>query len=438
MSLISSMYTAANGLQSHSDAMGIVSDNISNVNTVGFKESTGRFTDIMAKAAGGVAGNATLGQGSQLSESEKSFAQGALLSTGSSTDMSIMGDGFFTVTGATSNGSGTFFTRAGQFILNDTGKLVNLDGLAVQGYTADAQGEIGSTLGDIRVQVNNLLPPLPTAKLGVIANLNPTPQAKPAWDPTMPAATSNFSHTINAYDSLGADHEVQIFYRNAGPGAYEWHAMVDGADLTSGTTSQCASGTMAFDTTGKLTNVTTTSSSFDFVDATPGQNIAFDFGDPIAGGGTGNLGVTLYQSPIMTSSGQPLDGSVTGVSSDGYAAGSFQGIQVDADGTIIGAYSNDKKLVLGQLAVAKFPSIQGVERVGQTLFQSTLASGQPAIGSALSGGRGSIIAGSLEQSNVNLSNDFIQMMAYQRGFQANSRTVHTSDNMLQELVNLGR
>ena len=438
MSLISSMYTAANGLQSHSDAMGIVSDNISNVNTVGFKEATGRFTDIMAKAAGGVAGNATLGQGSQLNDAAKSFAQGALLNTGSATDMAIMGDGFFMVTGATSNGSGTFFTRAGQFKLDETGKLVNFDGLAVQGYTADAGGRIGSTIGDVRVQVNNLLPPLKTEEMSVIANLNPTPQAVPAWDATDPANTSNFSNTINAYDSLGAEHEIQLFYRSSGPGTYEWHAIVDGDDLDSGTTTECANGTMTFDTNGKLTDVATTTSDFDFKDATANQVINFNFGDPINDGGSGNRGVTLYQSPVLNSAGDPINGSVTGVSSDGYAAGSFQGIAIDADGTIIGAYSNDKKLVLGQLAVAKFPSIQGVERVGQTMFQSTLASGQPAIGSALSGGRGSIISESLEQSNVNLSNDFIQMMAYQRGFQANSRTVHTSDNMLQELVNLGR
>jgi flagellar hook protein FlgE len=438
MSLISSMYTAANGLQSHSDAMSIVSDNISNVNTVGFKESTGRFTDVMAKAAGGVAGNATLGQGSQLSDAETSFAQGALLSTGSATDLAIMGDGFFMVSGATANGSGTFFTRAGQFKLDDTGKLVNFDKLAVQGYQADAQGKIGSTLRGIQVQVNNLLPPLPTANLSIIANLNPTPVAVPAWDVTQPSATSNFSNTITSFDSLGAEHEIQLYYRNSGPGAYDWYAVVNGADLSGGTTSQCANGSMTFDTNGKLTTMTTAASSFNFVDATPGQAIAFDFGDPISTGGTGNRGITLYQSAVMSSTGAPINGSVTGVASDGYAAGSFQGIQINADGTIVGAYSNDKKLVLGQLAVAKFPSIQGVERVGQTLFQSTLESGQPAIGASLTGGRGSIVSQSLEQSNVNLSNDFIQMMAYQRGFQANSRTVRTADSMLQELVNLGR
>ncbi|RYF03897.1 MAG: flagellar hook-basal body complex protein, partial [Deltaproteobacteria bacterium] len=173
MSLISSMYTAANGLQSHSDAMGIVSDNISNVNTIGFKEATARFVDVMAKAAGGIAGNATLGQGSRIDGVEQSFAQGALLSTGGATDLALEGDGFFVVSGSTSNGTGTFYTRSGQFKLNPDGELVNFDGLGVQGYGANANGIIGNTLGDIKVQTKALIPPLATGQVDLIANLNP-------------------------------------------------------------------------------------------------------------------------------------------------------------------------------------------------------------------------------------------------------------------------
>jgi flagellar hook protein FlgE len=441
MSLISSMYTAANGLQAHSDAMGIVSDNISNINTVGFKESTPRFVDIMAKAAGGVAGNATLGQGSQVSGTETSFAQGAMLSTGGATDLAIQGDGFFVVAGSTANGSGTFFTRAGQFQLDKNGALINKDKLAVQGYAANAQGAIGSSLGPISVPLKSLIAPLPTANMSVTANLNPTPTAVPAFNVATPSTTSHFSVSEVAFDSLGAAHPVQVYFRQNGAGSYQWFGLCDGADLaggTPGTPVQCANGTLSFNTAGKLTAQTTASSSFNFLGATAGQVINFNLGDPIGTGGTGTQGITDYAIAMVSNSGQPVNGQVSALGSDGYASGAFEGIAIAADGTITGSYSNSNKLVLGQLAIAKFPSIQGVERIGETLFQSSADSGQAAIGSALSGGRGSITSQSLEQSNVNLSNDFIEMMAYQRGFQANSRTVHTSDSMLQELVNLGR
>lgn len=436
MSLISSMYTAANGLQSHSDAMGIVSDNISNINTIGFKEASARFVDVMAKAAGGIAGNATLGQGSRVDGVEQSFAQGALLSTGGNTDLALEGDGFFVVNGSTSNGTGTFYSRSGQFKLDPEGRLINYDGLAVQGYSANAQGTIGNTLGNIQVQTKALIPPLPTSEVNLIANLNPTPTAVPAFNATSPSTTSHFSTAADAYDSLGTAHKVQVYFRNSGAGAYDWYALVDGGDLTGGTAGvakQCATGSMTFTPGGKMQTQTTTSSDFDFLDATQNQVIAFDFGDPIGAGGSGTQGVTSYE---MNQSN--VNGSVTGINADGYSSGAFSGISFGADGTISGSYTNGSTLVLGQLAVAKFPSVQGIQRVGQGLFSNSATSGQPAIGAALTGGRGSISSGSLEQSNVNLSNDFIQMMAYQRGFQANSRTVHTSDSMLQELVNLGR
>ena len=432
MSLVSSMYTSANGLEAHSDAMNVVSDNIANVNTVGFKQGQARFSDIIA-ATPDMAPNGKLGQGAVVSHVSEAFTQGALLSTGLATDVALQGDGFFIVKGDYNGTTGNYFTRAGQFHIDTTGMLVNADSLPIQGYTADNKGSLqAAVLGDINLAGSQSLPPLPTSNISAVANLDSTaPVPVNAWDPANPSTTSNFSTSVTVYDSRGQAHNVDIYFRNDGANTYEFHAMVNGSEVgggTPGTPFEIQTGTLNFDTNGALTAQAPNQQAVDFNDATPGQAINFSFGDDTANGGTGLKGVTSYASTSTTHS----------IEQDGYAEGELTSLSISGEGILQGRYTNGTQRTIGQIAVAKFTNNQGLERVGGTLYVATLESGQAAVGAPGSGGRGSIAAGSLEQSNVNLSQEFINLMTYERGFQANTRTVHASDEMLQELVNLRR
>lgn len=432
MSILSSLYSAISGLGAHGKAMDVVGDNIANVNTIGFKSGRGRFEDVLGNTVANASLVGAAGQGSRMAGVSQTFTQGALLGTGVATDLALEGDGFFIVNGNFQGVDGSFYTRAGQFHLDADGKLVNPQGLGVQGYAADARGVLSNQLGDLVIPPTAQVPPQATAAVSVAANLDAASTPPAAFDPLNAASTSNFSTSITVYDSLGAAHNVDIYFRNASPGTFEWHALVDGGELTGGTAGvpvEGASGTLTFTTNGALDTETTAASSFDFLGATPGQAMTFDFGDSITtDGGTGLAGVTSYASP----------NTVTTLQQDGFSSGSLAGIAVGEDGTVVGTFTNGERRTLGEIAVARFRNNEGLARSGGSLYVATDASGVPLVGQAGTGGRGSIASESLEQSNVDLAQEFVNLIAYQRGFQANSRTVSTADEMLQELVNLKR
>lgn len=432
MSILSSLYSAVAGLGAHGKAIDVVSDNIANVNTVGYKSGRGRFEDVLGVTAANASVNGSSGQGSQLAGIDHLHTQGALLGTGVTTDLAIKGDGFFVVEGNFQGVDNTYYTRAGQFGMDANGALVNPQGLRVQGYLADAAGNIGSSLGDIAVPATSTVPPNPTTTATINVNLdsNSTPPA--AFDPTDPGNTSNYSTSIAVYDSLGGAHNVDIYFRNSGAGTWEWHALVDGGELTGGTAGvaqETASGTLTFTTSGALDTEATIASDFDFLGATQNQAIAFDFGDAITtDGGTGLAGTTGYAS----------QSSVSILNQDGFASGSLAGIGIGEDGQITGTFTNGERRVLGQVATARFRNNDGLARGGAGLFIAGRESGEPLVGEPGTGGRGVVASGSLEQSNVDLAQEFVNLISFQRGFQANSRTVTTADEMLQELVNIKR
>ncbi|MEM6730075.1 MAG: flagellar hook protein FlgE [Myxococcota bacterium] len=432
MSILRSMYSASSGLQAHGKAMDVVSDNIANVNTIGFKAGRGRFEDVLGKAIGEVPAAGLSGNGSMLAGVDQLFGQGALLGTGVSTDMAIQGDGFFMVEGNFQGVDGRFFSRAGQFNLDERGFLVNPQGLRVQGYLADPSGTIGSQVTDITVPPTFTVPPRVTANVNVAANLDSSAVVPPAFDPTNAQATSNFSTSVTVHDSLGEGHNVDMFFRNAGGGTWEWYATVDGARITGGTAGTPeveASGTLQFTTDGALDVETTAASSFDFINATAAQAITFDFGDAITtDAGTGLTGLTNYASPS----------SVVQLEQDGYSSGALAGIVVDQDGLVTGTFTNGERRALAQVAVARFQNNQGLLRSGAGLYSRSEDSGLELVGQAGTGGRGSVVGQSLEQSNVDLAREFVDMINFQRGFQANSRTIRTADELLTEVVNLKR
>lgn len=426
MSIFSSLYTGANGLAAHGDAIGIVGDDIANASTVGFKENRAVFEDMI----GGAASNGqNLGQGSRMSGPDTLFGQGTITNTGQPLDMAVQGNGFFVVKGNHSGVNGSYYTRDGQFKLDNTGTLVNGEGLKVQGYTIDATGKASQAVGDL--VIGGQSPPNATTKLSLAVNLDSASTPPAAWSAANPSGTSNYSTSATVYDSLGTAHRADIYFRDNGAGAWEWHAMVDGGELAGGTAgvpTEIANGTATFNTAGALQSQTTIASSASFVGATANQVIAFSFGDDIAAGGTGLAGSTQFAAP----------NTVNKLDQDGYGSGDLASVLVSSDGTITGKFSNGQSRPIARVALATFASEKGLQRAGSQLYTESQASGQALVDGAATGSRGSVVGSALEQSNVDIGNELVTLIAYQRAFSANAKTVSTADEMLQEVTQLKR
>jgi flagellar hook protein FlgE len=427
MSISKAMTAGVSGMSAESDTLGIVGENIANTNTVGFKKSRATFENILGGAVGSP--EAT-GGGVRLGRTQQIFAQGALMNTGNATDVALSGDGFFIVNGTVGGVTGDFYTRSGQLTVRNDGTLVNMGGLAVQGYNAHTDGTFDSRLGPIQL-VTAQLPPKPTGNMTITANLDAgatTPAA--AWDPQNPAVGSNLSTTMTTYDSLGNAHAVDVYFRKSGPGTWEVHVLAKGSELAGGPANQnveIGTGELAFDTSGALQNVTwNTPVTASFQGAAPNQALKFDFGKPTSAGGNGLGGTTQFGSAS----------AISAQSQDGYASGDLSGVKITPDGVVSGTYSNGQTVAVGKLAVAKFRANEGLAKGGQNLWQATRESGDPAVGAAGEGGRATMVAGSLEQSNVDIAEQFVDLISHQRSFQANSKTITTADQMLQELMTI--
>jgi flagellar hook protein FlgE len=432
MAVVSSLYIGASGLTAHGDAIAVVGDNIANANTVGFKRSRANFSDILASSVGS---GSEAGIGSQLDNIQRMLTQGSVLGTGAATDLAINGDGFFVVKGSSGKFNGQFFSRAGQFTVDKGGYVVNADGLRLQGYGADSSGNILKSVGDLSIPTQNM-PPIATTVANVVGNLDAeTVEPTLPWSATDPNNTSNFSTSVVVYDSLGESHNVTVYFRKEagttpGQAAWSWHATMDGGEATGGTAGtpiEAATGTLEFDSQGRLVTESTTSSAFNFNNATQGQAIEFDFGDPLPTG-TGMLGLTGYGDASQVSE----------IRQDGSASGALSNINIGKDGTIMGIFTNGQNRSIGQVVLADFQAAEELQAIGDNLLAQTFDSGEPAIGAASSGGRGGLTAGALEKSNVDLTKEFVDMISFQRGFQANSKTISTADTMLQEVMNLAR
>ncbi len=423
------MYAGVSGLKAEGEALGVMGDNIANMNTVGFKSQRAVFEDVLGQSMRG--GSPSAGSGVRLGEVQQVFTQGSMSSTGVATDIALSGDGFFVVHGSVDGVVGNYYTRAGQFVLNNDGYLVSPSGLQVQGYSANPDGTLAVTLSPVSAPTS-ALEPRATERISVAANLNsgdPVP-ALP-WSAADPGNTSNFSTTMTVYDSLGGAHSLNIYFNKTGENTWAWHALASGDETNPpapGMNVEVGTGTMAFTTTGALESASSTMATINFQGATAAQTIELSFGQSLSAGGTGVDGITQFASPT----------SVSSQSQDGYASGDFAGVAIDGQGMVMGLYSNGQRLPLAQLAVAKFRSNQGLARAGQTLWSDTRESGAPAIGMPGTGGRGVITAGALEGSNVDISEEFVGLIQHQRAFSANSKTITTADEMLQVLMSIKR
>jgi len=313
--------------------------------------------------------------------------------------------------------------------------------MVLQGYLTDATGAIDNQLTNLQI-ASTILPPNETTMATLAANLDSntevsmdttvTPAVIVPFDPDAPGTTSDFSTAVTVYDSLGNSHRVDVYFDKVADNTWDWHALVDGGELTGGTAGvneECASGQLTFTTEGFLNaDTTTTAGSFDFIGATAGQAISFDFGESIADGGTGQNGSTQYAS----------GSTIRSQEQDGFSTGELQNVGVLTDGSVMALFSNGEQRRVGQVALATFEAEGDLARAGDNLWAETQDSGSARVGAASTGSAGAITANALEQSTVDLASEFVNLIAYERGFQANSRTITTADNLYQEVVNLKR
>ena len=428
--MLTSLFTGVSGMSANGMALSVISDNVANMNTTGFKTSRAVFGDILSQQLG----ESQVGRGVVLTDVAPEFNQGTFENTSSVLDMAVDGNGLFIL----NDSSGTSYTRAGQFSVDKDGYVVNPGGSRLQGYGFSATGTASSGLGDINVSSKNSAPNS-TQNVTINANIDSTSTIPAAFDITDPYNTSNFSSSITVYDSLGNGHIVNVYFRKSVQAAtgntWEWFGVVNGTDSASGTTEIQAQGTLGFTNNGELDTESAityplASSGFDFNGgAATGQVIDFDFGTAITtDGGTGLDGTTQFGAASSTSF----------QNQDGYSSGSLKSITISPDGIMTGIFTNGQTRGIAQIALAKFIAPTGLTKMGKGLYAESVGSGQPIISTPGVSGTGSLLSNTLELSNVDLAEEFVKMILSQRGFQANSRVISTSDELMVELVNLKR
>jgi flagellar hook protein FlgE len=419
MSLTSSMAIGTSGLDSATQDLDIIGNNVANADTIGFKESRADFAEAFADSL--IGGTGQVGTGTEVAAVQNILTQGTIVNTGVPTDLALQGGGYFVVNGSYAGVNGQYYTRDGSFSIDQNGNLVNSSGLDVQGFMANAGGGLSTNMGNLQVG-KATFPPQATANVSLQANLQADAAVGPAFDPTNPAGTSNFSTSLTIYDSLGVAHSTTVYFTKTAAGQWSWNATTDGGGLsggTAGTQTVIASGTLSFDSNGNLTG-STQSSSFTPAGATSPQALNFNFGSATS------PGVTQFAGQSEASF----------VSQDGYASGSLSSIAVDSSGNVTGTFSNGQSRRIAQVAVASFAAPTQLAVAGGNLFADTPSAGQPSIGAAGTGSRGSIQSAALEESNVDIATEFVNMISAQRDFEANSKTITTADQLLSDLISI--
>ncbi|MFT7597611.1 MAG: flagellar hook protein FlgE [Acidimicrobiales bacterium] len=412
--MIRSMYAAVSGLRAHQTMMDVVGNNIANVNTNGFKKSNVIFQDILSQTIKGASApndivggtnSAQIGLGAQVGSVAQNFLQGALQSTGRDLDLAIQGDGFFNL----EQDGQQRYTRSGAFFVDANGNLVGGEGGFVQGWTADEDGaiNISGEAGRIRIPAGEQIAPIVTSEIRLGGNL-----------PSDSNVGDVHITSLNVFDAQGATADLTLTFTKSAINT--WQLSATHGDPA--TPVAIADGTMSFDAGGQLVGPA-------------------DFDANIAAGGIPGLGAISIA--VGGERGGPVTqlaalGSVAAITQNGSATGQLSGVTVGQDGVITGSYSNGQVKAIAQVGVASFANPEGLERVTGTKFLASANSGLAQLGTAGSGGRGQVAPGSLEMSNVDLAEEFTNLIRTQRGFQANSRVITTSDEMLQEIVNLKR
>jgi flagellar hook protein FlgE len=430
--------SAVSGLRNQQTKMDVIGNNIANVNTVGFK--AGRvtfkegFTQVLSSATrptDGMGGtNASqVGLGSQIGSIDTQFTQGTLETTGNNTDLAIQGNSFFVV----KKDAQSFYTRSGNFQVDANGSLVSgMNGFVLQGHSA-VNGKLQDGITDLKIPLGQVAPANATTKITITGNIDASANVfdkgtATTLDPldadqrALPQNQNSYKDfSITAYDSLGTKHEVKMVMWKTAPNQWDWK--VDGSNIdatNAGVTETAGTHPITFAQDGSVDPATVAPA----ISFTPSQG-----GAPVSlkiDLGTGLNGLSQFA------------GSSNAVmrEQDGYTNGELQNFTVDSTGTILGSFTNGTQQVLGQVALADFNNPEGMQSVGDNMYGTTANSGEALVGFAGEGAVSTIASGALEESNVDLAREFTDMIVAQRGFQANSRVITTSDQMLSDLVQL--
>jgi flagellar hook protein FlgE len=422
MSLYSAFYSGLSGLATNANALNVVGNNLSNINTVGFKGSSTTFSDIFSTTLGGVStqGNGNpiqFGLGTQVNGVAQNFAQSSFQSTGNALDMAIQGNGFFTL--QTPSGQ-QVYSRAGNFTTNSTGGLVATDGSSVLGWVRDPTTGVVNTsaaLAPIQINAGTTASAFATKNITTGMNLNASAAT---------GATSIFTTPIQVYDSQGNTQSLVATYTKTAANTWSY-AITGPAGATMG---GAATGTIDFSASGALLNINGVAATT--LAANPVLNITWGNG---AAASTINVDMVNIDGSANVS--QFSAASATSSSSqDGYGAGSLTSMTVDQNGIISGTFTNGQVIQLAQVALSSFNNVNGLVQAGNNHWAQSLASGSPTIGVANQGGRGGILGSNLELSNVDVATEFTKLILSQRGYEANSKIVTTTDQMMQVTLNL--
>jgi flagellar hook protein FlgE len=408
--MIGSLYSGISGLKVNTSAMAVIGDNIANVNTTGFKVSRVAFSNVFNAALG--QSKMQIGRGVTMSGISSNWNAGTMQNSNNVTDLAINGQGMFIVRDPSDGAQ--YYTRAGQFEFDRDNYLITSDGLRVQGYPIDTAGNLGS-LGAITLPPGMSVPQA-TTEISIELNLD-----------SNAAVGDTYDTTVTTYDSLGNAVELTFNYTRTATGWDYYVTPSNGA----ATPASASPYSLVFNSSGALVPA-----SCSPVSANP----------PIAVSGLTPAADMSVTWTYLDTTGA-TDGSVTGYAAtsvknsqtqNGFPSGMLQGISVDEDGIFTALYSNGTMQSFAQIALADFASYSGLAKQGSNLFTSSLASGQPVITTPNTAGVGAIAPSSLEMSNVDLATEFVELITTQRAFQANSKVITTSDEVLSELINIKR
>ncbi len=413
--MFTSFSTALSALGAHATAVDVVGNNLANLNTPGFKASSVSFYDLVTQSLGAGLGETQVGFGVGRPLTLRSFTQGAIQASSGTLDSAVQGDGFLVLKGQQNQ---VVYSRGGSLVVDKAGTLLTGKGYRVQGWTeVGGKVDTNSPVGDIVIPVGSIKAPQATTAFQFDLNLNAAATAGPPAD--------SFKTSIETFDSLGSSHIVTVaFTKSATANAWDYSITIPDGDVTAPIAP--LTGTMQFNSNGQLT--------------TPDVNTPVNFA--IAGLKNGatdiNLRWDIYngQTPRVTQYSQPS--AISANSQDGQPSAQLVRVAIGEGGKVLAQYSNGVQSVVGQLAMASIRNPESLVAVGDSAFQLSERSALPAIGTSGTGGRGQILGGAIEASNVDIAKEFTNLIILQRGYQANTRVITTVDEISQETINLKR
>ncbi len=404
--------TALSGLNAASAELRVIGNNVANAGTTGFKESRAEFADIFATSNLGVTSNA-IGTGVRVSSVSQQFTQGNIGFTDNNLDLALSGQGFFIMN---DNGVNAY-TRAGALGVDRDGFVVNNQQQKLTIFQADANGNITGATGPLQLDRSDIAPSA-TTTVDVQANLDASAPLVPAatlFNPTDATSYTN-STSLTVFDSLGSPHLSTMYFRKTADNRWDVHQYVDGAPVNPGVLPVLSvPDTITFNDTGSIVPPTSTSMTFTPGGGAAGMTVAVDYNN-----------TSQYGSPF----------SVSALSQDGFATGRLSGIDISNAGVITSRFTNGQSRTLGQIAIATFNNSQGLRQLGDTSWSETFDSGAPLVGAPGSGAAGLIESGALEGSNVDLTEELVNMITAQRNFQANAQVITTADTITQTIINI--